>query len=374
MDPIVQSETHSSTNSPRLSNYSAILRSWLPSRGNVVFILLVAMVMFFVKAGGAFGGFLQSPAAAPSGSSGVIAYQGRLADTAGNPLTGTYPSIFRLYSQNSGGTPLWEEQWTGPNSIAISDGLFNVMLGSLAPIPQELVTGNANLWLGVTVGSDDEMIPRVQVGSVFYARQALTVPDGSISTAKISDGNITTAKIANGAVTQAKLGTDVSLIPPDGSITTAKLADGAITSVKIFDGSVSTVDLADGAISSRKFKPLAGFATYTCCIGLVSSHQDVPGTSRTITVDVPSTIYIQAMFDFSLSGSNPSACGVIKVDGIEVSPGANLAGNGVRAAVPTMVAVDLAPGTHTIVLVAFGNPGTQTLYGTTGYSYWVMAR
>ncbi len=167
MDPIVQSETRSSTNSARQLKYPAILRSWLPARGNVIFTLLVVIVYFFAQSRGALGGFLQAPAAAPSGSSGVIAYQGRLADTAGNPLTGTYPSIFRLYSQSSGGTPLWEEQWTGPNSIAISDGLFNVMLGSLAPIQQDLVTANANLWLGVTVGSDDEMIPRVQVGSVF---------------------------------------------------------------------------------------------------------------------------------------------------------------------------------------------------------------
>jgi hypothetical protein len=51
------------------------------------------------------------------------------------------------------------------------------------------------------VGTDDEMQPRVQLGSVPFAVQALTVPDGSI----------TTAKIADGAVTQAKLASDVNL-------------------------------------------------------------------------------------------------------------------------------------------------------------------
>jgi len=32
-------------------------------------------------------------------------------------------------------------------------------------------------WLGITVGTDDEMQPRVQLGSVPWAVQALTVPE-----------------------------------------------------------------------------------------------------------------------------------------------------------------------------------------------------
>ena len=103
--------------------------------------------------------------------------------------------IFRLYSQGTGGAPLWEEQWTGSNGVQVSDGLFNVMLGSLAPIPASLITSNSSLFLGITVGTDDEMAPRVQLGSVPFAVQALTVPDGSVTTAKIADGAVTTAKL-----------------------------------------------------------------------------------------------------------------------------------------------------------------------------------
>jgi len=36
-------------------------------------------------------------------------------------------------------------------------------------------------WLGITMGTDDEMQPRVQLGSVPWAMQAATVPDGSIT-------------------------------------------------------------------------------------------------------------------------------------------------------------------------------------------------
>jgi hypothetical protein len=196
------------------------LRSLLPTPGNVLFTLLVVAGLLWANSVGALP--LRAPAAAGT-STGTIAYQGRLADADGNPITDTVNMEFRLYDVASGGVPLWEEQWTGSNGVQVSDGLFNVMLGSLTSIPQSVITGHDSLFLGITVGTDDEMTPRVQLGTVPFAVQALMVPDGSV----------TTEKIADEAVTQAKLGADVSLVPPDGSITTEKLADDAVTSAKI---------------------------------------------------------------------------------------------------------------------------------------------
>jgi hypothetical protein len=189
-------------------NLPADWRTWLPSRGSVLFTLLVVGALLWAASAGALP--LRAPAAAGT-STGTIAYQGRLADANGNPLTGTYNMIFRLYDAASGGTPLWTEQWTGSNGVRVSDGLFNVMLGSLTPVPQSVIAGHDSLFLGITVGTDDEMTPRVQLGSVPFAVQALTVPDASITGAKIATGGITTTHLLDGAVTQAKLGADVSL-------------------------------------------------------------------------------------------------------------------------------------------------------------------
>jgi hypothetical protein len=200
------------------------LRWLLPTPGNVVFTLLVVGVLLWANS----RGVLALGTAAPTApSTSTIPYQGRLADTAGNPINATTPMVFRLYAAGTGGAPLWEENWTGQNSVAVSDGLFNVMLGSLTPISQPIVTGNSNLWLGITVGVDNEMAPRVQLGSVPWAMQALTVPDGAIGT----------AKLANGAVTQAKAPT--------------LLASASGSTMKVYSGLSSVRSVGTQAILSK---------------------------------------------------------------------------------------------------------------------------
>lgn len=169
-----------------------IARWFLPNGGSILLVLLLVFTQ------SVWATAPQSPLAT---STSTISYQGRLANAVGDPLTGVYNLEFRIYDVPTGGVPLWEELWTGGNSVQISDGLFNVMLGSLDPTLASAIEGFNELYLGITVGTDSEMSPRVQLGSVPFSMQAMTVPDGSV----------TTAKIADGAVTQVKLSSDVQL-------------------------------------------------------------------------------------------------------------------------------------------------------------------
>jgi len=171
---------------PSLSQAWAFARKWLlPNPGTLILMVILALAV------PAIAGPSQAPAA-PSTS--TISYQGRLADSAGNPLTGKYNLEFRIYTAPTGGTPLWTEMWTGGNAVDVSDGLFNVMLGSINTALASAIQGRNELYLGITVGTDSEMSPRVQLGSVPFSMQAMTVPDGSITTAKIVDGAVTQAK------------------------------------------------------------------------------------------------------------------------------------------------------------------------------------
>ncbi|TAJ23482.1 MAG: collagen-like protein [Planctomycetota bacterium] len=99
----------------------------------------------------------------------LVQYQGRVASNVGAPLTQAgLPVIFRVYTQASGGTPLYIEV----QSVNVVDGLFSAMIGQVTPLPQTLFDQNEALYLGVTLGSDQEAAPRTRLVSVPFALRA----------------------------------------------------------------------------------------------------------------------------------------------------------------------------------------------------------
>lgn len=116
-----------------------------------------------------------------------INYQGTLSNKAGGPANGSFNMTFRIYSTATGTTPLWSESWNAANSsqVVVTDGVFNVMLGSLSlnttPLTSEFFATYPKTYLGVVVANDSEMLPRQMIASVGYAFAAGNgVPKGGI--------------------------------------------------------------------------------------------------------------------------------------------------------------------------------------------------
>jgi hypothetical protein len=96
----------------------------------------------------------------------MLNYQGYLADSDGDPINDTLEITFSIYEDAEGGTPIWQET----QDVRVTDGMFNVLLGSINPISPDYLTGES--YLGIQVGADPEMIPRQQIASVAYALRA----------------------------------------------------------------------------------------------------------------------------------------------------------------------------------------------------------
>lgn len=145
---------------------------------------------------------LSAPAFAATGINQELNYQGTLKDAAGNTVAdGSYDMVFKLYTASSGGSPIWTGTYTAANgnAVTVTKGLFTVLLGSGTGNSLSGVNFNQDtLYLGITVGTDAEMTPRLRVGSAAYAFNAGAVNGLSFDPAgSYSAGNVVFADAAS---------------------------------------------------------------------------------------------------------------------------------------------------------------------------------
>lgn len=106
--------------------------------------------------------------ASPTGPSRFLTFQGRLTDPLDNPISKSKQIRFGIYNDKSasGSALVWEEVNTvNPDS----NGVFSLLLGKTKSLPQSVFGNNKELWLGITIGHDQELAPRQQLANVASA-------------------------------------------------------------------------------------------------------------------------------------------------------------------------------------------------------------
>lgn len=217
----------------------------------------------------------------------TISYQGVLADATGTVVPdGSHTLTLKLYTTSSGGSAIYTET----QGVGTVKGNFNVLIGSITPIPGSLAFDQP-YFLGITVDGGAELAPRTALSSAPYsmnsahaqvadglsasatgvvtsvnAQSGGIVLQGGGGTTITNVGNTFTISSSGGGGTgiQGVQNADpsISVTNPNGptasigvaigGITTAKIADGAVTASKI-DGSGTTsgfVLTSNGTIAS----------------------------------------------------------------------------------------------------------------------------
>ncbi len=226
---------------------------------------------------------------AATGIPRTINFQGKLVNNSSgiNVTNSTYSVVFTLYDKDSGGTALWTET----QSVTTVDGIFRVALGSVTPIPSNFNFNWDGLYLGMKVGADSEMTPRIQMASVPFAFNSqkvagLTVQDTSGNASTSGTLQIANAKTINLGTQNLTLTTtgDTTITLP----TTGTLLTNSATAVQTITSTQGTGTVLAVADSSALSGALTGFA-----VNLTSStnSQNKTGLSFDLSGGTGATYY-----------------------------------------------------------------------------------
>lgn len=112
----------------------------------------------------------------------IFTLQCTLTDRQSNPLPdGIHRITVRLYDAPSGGMLLYGEEFTQ----SISKGLFHCTIGEKSPLPTN-VDFTAQYYIGISYDGSPEAENRIALHPAPYALMAAQVPDGSITSDKLS--------------------------------------------------------------------------------------------------------------------------------------------------------------------------------------------
>jgi len=250
-----------------------------------------------------------------------INFQGKLVNTNGTNVTdGSYSIVFSIYTVASGGSNIWTET----QSVTVTNGIFQVNLGSVTTLPGSVDFNTDNIFLGMKVGADAEMTPRIQFTAVpqafnseklggllssAFAQLAATQTFTGTNTFQPTT-NISSVKILQNS--SGSFGQDVFLVQGSSGgsnnfiqVTSTAANAGAVT-IQSLGANALTLQSGSGTIS-------LGSTTAVSASGAISFSSG--GTTQTLSLTTPA--------------STSAATGAISIISGNATVGSNLAAGGI---------------------------------------------
>jgi len=303
--------------------------------------------------------FFTTPVHAVVTAPNIMNFQGRLTDTSGNPLNGSYDMQLKLWDSPTVGTVRWSETRLAANSqaVTVTNGLFSLKLGVGSTQTGSLTTAFStypNLYFEITVGAET-LTTRSQIATSAYAFNSDTL-DGIDSTAfsQLSTANAftNTNSITTASASAFIVNNGTSNIFKVDSSGTGQVVIGTSDTngtVLVLDSNASDPTGTNGAMyynSGGKFRCYQGGA-WADCVTAASTLQtayNASGSPATITTTAAKAVSIVAgaaptvdMFNVSNIGQPNVTAGASGIQVTYVGGPAAVEASGVR--------VDLTPGT-----------------------------
>jgi hypothetical protein len=319
-----------------------------------------------------------------------INFQGKLTNPNGTNLAnGNYNFVFSLYSAASGGSAIWTES----DTITLTDGIFQINLG---PSASGANTNFANvdfnsdsIYLGIKVGADAEMSPRVQFTATPYAFNSEKL--GGISAAGFAQLNPASAQSGSLNVSGTVQAATSIQAPLVDTATAVALGLGTGTASSVTLGRTTTPFTVQGNTSST-FTSTNGANTTTVSFTAPTANRsisfpDAGGIICTTTASTCSATYQTAgsylaknavdtssfavtatnyLYGFTNSSSTV-ASGVLKLDnGTNTGSGLTVVGSGNPAAGQALILVNAAASVTGSLIDLQSNAASKFSVNTSG--------
>ncbi len=207
----------------------------------------------------------------------ALSMQGTIRNSTGAAVPdGVYSITFKLYSVETGGTPVWTET---QDNIKVVGGVYSALLGASNPLTAAF---NVPYYVGISVEGGSELIPRFRLTSAPYAMaligQSNTFPSAGavgVGTASPESGNNLHVHNENGSAKALISSADVD----DSTILTLKSGDnsGAIA-IEGGNGNFNIVgDKTVNIIGN------GGVRAYTSSQGMVLNGKTITSTLSSVS-------------------------------------------------------------------------------------------
>lgn len=206
----------------------------------------------------------------------VISFQGRLLD----PVTGlakpdgAYSATFQLYHAASGGSALWTET----KFVTVANGFFTTLLGDTTTLDPANFD-QYNIWLGITLPGDAEMVPRHRISYAPYSITALTL--GGVASYQFVRSDTWGTLSANSAANPALAITQTTDQPALTATSQANSSGEAALKGIAGSASASTINSAAAVLgTSSNYRGVIGVSTNADGVfGWSTSQSGVNGQS-----------------------------------------------------------------------------------------------
>ena len=176
----------------------------------------------------------------------VIFIKQKLFDLSGNPITSPSDIRFAIYddAKASGSSLLWQEVTrVAPDG----EGIFSASLGQKSEIPSGIFQTYASLWLGTTIGQNQELSPRLQLAQVGYAQNAQTLENMGVADLQNYSNSIlaldSTGNLSIGGEASHTIETVYGQLILSGNVLTLSTVLGSNSNIEIAPDGSGLVDI-----------------------------------------------------------------------------------------------------------------------------------